>query len=110
MYLKKIEWIKSSRRSIKEFPAEARYRAGSELLLVQEGKQPTNWKPISLMGPGVMEIRIHEPHEYRILCIAKFPEAIYVLHCFDKKTQKTSQRDINIARSAYVEVQRIRKG
>lgn len=108
--LKKIEWIKSSRRSLKTFPKEARYQAGSELLRVQEGKKPTDWKPMHSIGAGAIEIRIHMPYEYRIIYVAKFQEAIYVLHCFAKKTQKTAIKEIENARSAYAEMQRIRQG
>lgn len=107
--LKRIEWVKGSRRSLREFPGEARHQAGSELLLVQEGNAPTDWSPIPSIGPGAIEIRIHRPYEHRVVYVAKFPEAIYVLHCFEKKTQTTDQRDIEYARSAYAEVQRSRK-
>ncbi len=109
MNLKRIEWIRSSRRSLKEFPKEARYQAGLELYLVQEGKVPTDWKPMSIIGHGASEIRIHVPNEYRVIYVAKFEEAIYVLHCFEKKQRKTPPKDIEIARSAYAEVQRIHK-
>ena len=51
-----------------------------------------------------------EPHEHRVICVAKFQEAVYVLHCFEKKTQKTSQQDLNKARAAYAEMQKIRRG
>jgi phage-related protein len=108
--LKRIEWIKGSRRLLKAFPDEARYQAGSELLLVQEGKTPSDWKPMPNVGAGAIEIRIHIPHEHRVIYVAKFQEAIYVLHCFEKKTQKTLQRDIEKARSAHAEMQNIRKG
>jgi phage-related protein len=108
--LKRIEWIRNSRRSLKAFPYEARYQAGSELLLIQESKQATDWKPIPSVGSGAIEIRIHVPHEHRVIYVAKFPEAIYVLNCFEKKTRKTAQKDIEKARSSYVEMQRIRKG
>lgn len=102
--------MKGSRRSIKAFPVEARYRAGLELQRVQEGRTPTDWKPMPGVEPGTMEIRIHTPSEHRIVYLAKFPEAIYVLHCFERKTQKTTQIDLQYARSAYEEVQRTRKG
>lgn len=108
--LKSIEWVKGSLRCLKAFPDEARYRAGYELLLVQEGEAPTDWKPMPSVGPGAIEIRIHSPFEHRVVYIAKYPEAIYVLHCFQKKTQSTTKRDIEYARSAYAEVQRARKG
>jgi phage-related protein len=107
--LKKIEWIKGSRRSLKAFPDEARYQAGSELLRVQEGKLPSDWKPMRGIGTGAIEIRIHMPHEHRVVYVAKFEEGIYVLHCFEKKTQRTAQKEIEIARSAYAEMQRVRE-
>lgn len=107
--LRKIEWVKSSRRLLKAFPQEARYQAGSELLRVQEGKEPTDWKPMPSVGPGATEIRIHMPFEHRVIYIAKFAEAVYVLHCFGKKAKKTPQKDIETARSAYAEAQRIHK-
>jgi phage-related protein len=108
--LKRIEWIGGSRRSLRAFPDEARYKAGSELLRVQEGKTPTDWKAMPDIGAGAIEIRIHLPYEHRIIYVAKFQEAIYVLSCFEKKTQKTTQKDIYNARTAYAEIQEIRKG
>ena len=109
MILKKLEWIKTSRRVLKEFPQDAKRQAGAELQRVQEGKEPADWKPMPSVGPGAIEIRIHEPHQHRVLYVAKFPEAIYVLWCFEKKTQKTSQHDLNKARTAYAEMQKQRK-
>jgi phage-related protein len=108
--LKRIEWVRGSRRSLKSFPDEARYQAGSELLRVQEGKTPTDWKTMHGIGSGTIEIRIHLPHEHRVIYVAKFQEAIYVLGCFEKKTQKTTQKEIENAKSAYAEMQKIRKG
>jgi phage-related protein len=55
--------------------------------------------------PGATEIRIHRPHEHRVIYIAQFPEAIYVLHVFSKKTQQTLKKDIDTARSAYAEIE-----
>jgi phage-related protein len=107
--LKRIEWIKSSRQIIRKFPKEAKQQAGAELQRVQEGKEPTDWRPMPSVGTGVIEIRIHEPQEYRVLYVAKFPEAIYVLWCFIKKTKKTPKMEIEIARKAYGEMQKQRK-
>ncbi len=106
--MKPVEWIKASRRALKAFPDIARWQAGIELFRVQEGNQPTDWKPMIGIGLGAMEIRIHEPHEYRIIYVAKFPEAIFVLHCFEKKTRKTPQVEIETARTAYAEMQKQR--
>jgi phage-related protein len=95
---------------LRAFPDEARYVGGSELLRVQEGKTATDWKPMPSIGAGAIEIRIHMPHEYRVIYVAKFYEAIYVLYCFEKKTQQTTRKDIENAKKAYAEMQRIRKG
>lgn len=70
---------------------------------------PEDWKPMGLVGPGAIEIRIHQPHEFRVIYVAKFAEAIYVLHSFEKKTRKTSQNDIEKARAAYAEIKKMRQ-
>ena len=64
---------------------------------------------MATIGSGVSEIRLHEPHEHRVIYVAKFEEAIYVLHAFEKKTQKTEQSDVEIARRAYKAVLNQRK-
>jgi len=53
------------------------------------------------IGPGVIEIRLHRPHEHRVIYVSKFGEAVYVLHAFEKKTQKTAHREIEAGRRAY---------
>jgi len=61
------------------------------------------------IGPGAIEIRVHEPHEHRVICVQKFAEAVYVLHCFEKKTQKTTKLEIGIARKAYAQIKNFQK-
>ena len=56
---------------------------------------------MSTIGPGVRELRVHTALEHRVCYIAKFEEAIYVLHAFEKRTRKTSQRDLDLARQRY---------
>ena len=69
---------------------------------VQAGLAPTGWKPFDDVGAGTREIRIQgESGVYRVMYVAKFEEAIYVLHCFQKKTQMTSKRDRAIAAARY---------
>lgn len=102
--LKPVIFIGGSRSTIKRFPDEARGDAGWQLQAVQDGKEPADWKPMQSIGAGVKEIRIHKPHEHRVIYIAHFPEAVYVLYAFEKKTRQTPQRHIDIARSAYAEV------
>ena len=102
--MKPVNWLGTSRKDIKAFDADARRVAGVELGLVQQGLDPTDWKPMSAIAVGVREIRIHNRVENRVLYITKFANAIYVLHAFIKKSQKTEQRDIDIARSRLAEL------
>lgn len=98
-----------SRRRLKKFPEEARTDAGHQLWLVQLGLEPDDWRPMPAIGPGAKEIRIHKPHEHRVVYVVQFEEGIYVLHVFEKKTKQTAQYDIEIARAAYAELQSQRK-
>lgn len=84
------------------FPAMARREAGYQLYQVQEGLDPDDWKPMNGIGSGVREIRIREKDgAFRVIYVAKFADAVYVLHCFQKKTQKTSSDDIALAARRY---------
>jgi len=56
---------------------------------------------MSIVGQGVREIRIHTGMEHRLCYIAKFGEAVYVLHAFEKRTRKTSRHDIAVAQRRY---------
>ena len=97
--LKALFWLGSSRSDIGNFPADARRRAGYELFLVQSGLDPSDWKPMSSVGVGVQEIRVRSGREHRIFYVARFEEAIYVLHAFEKKRRKTPKADLELARS-----------
>ena len=67
---------------------------------VQRGEEPQDWKPMSSIGPGVREIRIRETSgAFRVVYLATRPEAIYVLHCFQKKSQQTSRQDLALAKA-----------
>lgn len=98
---KPMAWRGSSRRDVRDFPDDARTEAGHQLHLLQQGKQPDDWKPMATVGAGVYEIRIHTATEYRVLVVTRFAEAIYVLHAFEKKSQKTAKYDIERARRRY---------
>jgi len=88
----------SSREDLQAFPADARREAGYQLDHVQRGEEPENWKPMKSIGPAVREIRIQEDSgAFRVVYLATRPEGIYVLHCFQKKTQQTSRRDLRLA-------------
>ena len=92
------------------FPREARREAGYQLERVQAGKDPADWKPIASVGLGVNEIRVREDGgAFRVIYVAKFAEAIYVLHAFQKKAQKTPKQDIALARRRFTELVQERK-
>jgi phage-related protein len=98
---KPLEFLGTSRSDLREFPAPVRLAIGRELLNVQEGLMPTDFKPMSTVGKGAYEIRIHLEGAWRAMYVAKFAEAVYVLHVFQKKTQQTSKEDIETARRNY---------
>ena len=89
----------SSLGDLREFPEKARREAGHQLNQVQLGLEPSDWKPMSSIGPGVREIRIHNDGEFRVIYITKLHETVYVLHAFQKKTQKTPRKDIELAKA-----------
>jgi len=91
-------WLGSSLDDLRAFPADARRIAGFQLRRVQEGLNPNDWKPVSLAGKGVREIRIHTELEHRVLYIAKFADGVYVLHAFEKRTQRVDRHDLDLAR------------
>ncbi len=104
MTVKRLAFCGSSLDDLRNFPDEARRAAGFELRAVQNGLEPRDWKPIQSVGPGVREIRIRVLGEWRVIYVANFEDAVYVLHAFQKKTRKTSRRDIDLARSRYKQI------
>ena len=65
---------------------------------VQHGEQPDDFKSMASVGRGVEEIRVKDVDGiYRVIYTARFDDAVYVLHAFQKKTSRTSQHDIDIA-------------
>jgi phage-related protein len=102
--MKLLKFVGSSLDDLRDFPEEARRVAGFELRALQDGFEPRDWKPIGSVGLGAKEIRIHVLGEWRVIYVAKIRDAIYVLHAFQKKTQKTSQRDIDLARKRYKQI------
>ncbi|MGA8706068.1 MAG: type II toxin-antitoxin system RelE/ParE family toxin [Steroidobacteraceae bacterium] len=104
--MKQVIWMGSSREDLRAFPREARREIGYQLEHVQEGVEPDDWKPMSAVGPGVRKIRVQESSgAFRCIYLAKRPEEIYVLHCFQKKTQKTSRQDLDLAGRPFKAIQ-----
>ena len=99
---KEIRWIGSAYNDLLAFPDEPRKNAGFQLGKVQAGLAPEDWKPFDDVGTGVKEIRIRDRLGiYRVMYVAKFEEAIYILHCFQKKTEATAKHDKDIAEARY---------
>ena len=106
---KPIEWLGSSLDDLRDFPPDVRRQAGFQLERVQHGLLPNDWKPMTAVGSGVVEIRIRSGREHRVLYISKFAEAVYVLHVFEKKSQRTAAQDISIGNARYRELLNMRR-
>lgn len=107
--MKEICFRGSSLDDLRAFPATAMREAGYQLDKVQRGKEPSDWKPMSSVGDGVKEVRVRdESGAFRVIYLAKLENAVYVLHCFQKKTEQTSLPDIRIARKRYKDVMKER--
>jgi phage-related protein len=104
LMMKPLNFVGSSLDDLRNFPNEARRAAGFELRAVQNGLEPSDWKPMRVIGPGAKEIRIHALGEWRVIYVVKLRAAVYVLHAFQKKTRKTSQHDIDVARQRYKQI------
>lgn len=108
--MKPVYFVGSSRDELRELSDDAREAAGHQLFKVQQGKEPDDWKPMPSVGAGVNEIRVwDESGTYRVLYVAKFEEAVYVLHVFEKRSQKTPKGEIQLAKSRYAELLKWRK-
>lgn len=102
--MKALKFVGSSLDDLTNFPLEARRESGFELWQVQRGLQPSDFKPMPAVGVGAFEIRVHVLGEWRVIYVAKFKDAVYVLHAFHKKTQKTRKEDIALATRRYRQI------
>ena len=96
---KPIHWVGNSRAVVRAFPAGARREIGYQLFRVQRGLEPSDWRPVSSVGPGVRELRIHTRGEFRLLFLATRPEGVYVLHAFSKRRRRTALLDSEVGRA-----------
>ncbi len=94
-------WLGTARKDVRAFPLPARRRAGHELDLLQQGFEPTDWKPMPTIGDGVYELRIRADGAFRVFYVTKRSEGILVIHAFQKKTQQTAQLDLDLATKRY---------
>ena len=108
--MKPVTWLGTSKSDLRAFPDLARQRLGFELSNVQDGRVPGDYKPFVSVGAGVYEICVQAFGQWRLMYVAKFDEAIYVLHVFGKKTAQTGDSDVQIARQRYKQLIQKRKG
>ncbi len=98
--MKPIAFLGGSLDDLRGFPADARREAGYQLDRVQRGLDPDDWRPMPSIGAGVREIRVRErAGALRVIYVATFADVVYVLHAFQKKTQQTAKRDVDLAAS-----------
>ena len=97
--MKDLHFVGTTLEDLRAFPAPARRVAGYQLSQVQQGLEPDDWRPMPSVGPGVIEIRLHEEGEFRVFYIAKLADVIHVLHAFQKKTRETAKKDIDLAKA-----------
>jgi phage-related protein len=99
---KPLEFCGTALTDLRAFPVSVRREAGFQLDQVQHGNEPDDWKPMPSIGVGVREVRIRDATgAFRVIYLAKLADAVYVLHCFQKKTQKTSKQDLDLAEHRY---------
>lgn len=106
--MKEVEFVSDSLDIVRNFPIVARREAGYQINRLQQGLDPLDWKPMQTIGPGVREIRVKETSgQYRVIYVASLGDKIYILHAFHKKTQKTSKRDIDLAKQRLQDLKRL---
>ncbi len=103
--MKPIRFLGDTLKNLRDFPEDVRHDAGYQLDKVQRGKQPDDFKPMPTIGKGVEEIRLwDDAGTWRVVYTARLTHAVYVLHAFQKKTQSTSKRDIDIAKERFAQL------
>jgi len=109
--MKPVRFVGNAKDDLAAFPKHARTRAGHELFMTQVGRNPDDWKPMADIGPGACEIRVRDSTgAYRVIYVAKFKDAVYVLHAFQKKSQKTTRADLDLAKQRYRIAREIAEG
>jgi phage-related protein len=108
--MKSVVFLGDSLDVIRSLPAGARREVGFQIERLQRGLNPDDWKPLKTIGPAVREIRVRAASgAFRVIYVAVFADALFILHAFQKKTATTSKRDISLAKTRYRDLrQRVR--
>jgi phage-related protein len=105
--VKPVIWMGGSREDVRRFPETVQDSVGFELYRVQCGLEPKDWKPMTDIGTGVKEIRVRdEAGIFRMIYLATRPEGVYILHRFQKKIQRTSRSDLELAMKRFKAIAR----
>lgn len=107
--MKDVVWLGDTRKVARSLPRAAKQAIGVQLMMVQNGLEPMDWKPLKIVGLGVREIRVRAGGAYRVIYTAQYKDVLYVLHIFEKKGQKTPKPDIELAKQRLAELRRMVK-
>jgi len=101
-----VVWEGDSLDVLRNFPTAIKRNFGREIQRLQEGEHPQNSRPMQSIGKGVFELRqADDDGWYRVVYLKKIAERFHMLHSFVKKSAKTSQKDLNIAKTRLKHVQ-----
>jgi phage-related protein len=91
--VKPLRFVGSSYQELCAFPREVYRSIGQALMIAQLGEKAENAKPLKgFGGAGVLEIiEDHRGDTYRAVYTVRFASAVYVLHCFQKKSPRGDQ-------------------
>jgi phage-related protein len=108
--MKPVHFVGRSREDLRELPETVQETGGFQLFKIQQGKEPDDWKAMPAVGPGVHELWVRDDSgTYRVFDLAKFKEAVYVLHVVEKRSQKTARPDLELGKSRYAELLKWRR-
>jgi phage-related protein len=94
-----VAWEGDSKEVISSFPVSAKQNLGFQLRLLQQGQQPTDYRAMNSVGPGVFELRDQDERAwYRVIYLSRVRDVIHVLHCFEKRSRQTPMKEVNTAR------------
>jgi phage-related protein len=94
--MKRREFLGDSLARLRDFPEGVRKEAGVQLHKIQLGLDPSDWKPMTTIGPGVRDIR-DQTGAFRVIYVAHDQNAVIVLRAFQKKSQQTAKKDLDLA-------------
>ncbi len=102
---KPVAFVGDSKDRLRDFPLDAKREAGFQIDKIQSGGQPDDFRPMPSVGSGVMEIRVRDHNgAFRVFYVASRGDVVFILHCFQKKTQQTAKKDIDLGKQRYKEL------